>query len=262
MRGAISTSLAAVLALSLGGAARGEEAAPAGAHEVDLPHQAWSWDGIFGTYDRAALQRGFQVYQDVCSVCHGLDLLSYRNLAGIGFTGDQVKQIAASVQVIDGPNDEGEMFERAGAPADKFKAPFPNSRAARAVNNGALPPDLSLITKARLGDADYIHALLTGYGEPPADMTMFEGMSYNKYFLAGQFQIAMPPPLTDGVVTFADGTEATVDQMARDVATFLTWAAEPEMEARKRMGIKTILFLIVLTGLLYAVKRRVWSNLH
>jgi ubiquinol-cytochrome c reductase cytochrome c1 subunit len=252
------TSLAALLALSLSGAVRAEEAV----HEMALPREHWSWDGIFGTYDRAQLQRGFQVYKEVCAACHSLNLLSYRNLMEIGFSEDQAKQVAKGDLIVDGPNDEGEMFERPGILSDRFKAPFPNEQAARAANNGALPPDLSLITKAREGGADYIHALMTGFGEAPADMKMNNGMNYNKYFLAGQFQIAMPPPLSDGVVTFADGTEASVDQMARDVSAFLTWAAEPEMEARKRTGIKTILFLIVLTGLLYAAKRKVWANLH
>jgi ubiquinol-cytochrome c reductase cytochrome c1 subunit len=258
MRRIVMTSLAALLALSLSGPARAEETV----HEIALPREHWSWDGIFGTYDRAQLQRGFQVYKEVCAACHSLNLLSYRNLMEIGFSEDQVKQIAKGDLILDGPNDEGEMFERPGILSDRFKAPFPNDQAARAANNGALPPDLSLITKARIGGADYIYALLTGFGDAPAEMKMNEGMNYNKYFLAGQFQIAMPPPLSDGVVTYADGTEASADQMARDVSAFLTWAAEPEMEARKRTGIKTILFLIVLTGLLYAAKRKVWASLH
>lgn len=262
MRNLIATSLATLLALSLSGAAVAEETTPAAGHDVELPHQAWSWDSIFGTYDRAALQRGFHVYKDVCAACHSLDLLSYHNLIGIGLTEEQAKQIAAGDLITDGPNEEGEMFERAGLLSDKFKSPFANEQAARAANNGANPPDLSLITKARIGGADYIHALMTGYGDPPPDFMVGDGMSYNKYFSAGQFRIAMPVPLSDGAVTYADGTEATVDQMARDVATFLTWAAEPEMEDRKRTGIKTILFLIVLTGLFYAAKRKVWADVH
>jgi ubiquinol-cytochrome c reductase cytochrome c1 subunit len=248
-------STAAILLLATG-AARAAEG------EVDLPKEHWSWDGLFGTFDQAALQRGFQVYKDVCSACHSMSLLAYRNLEGIGLNEDQTKDVAASVQITDGPNDEGEMFERAGMPSDHFRPPFPNEQAARAANNGALPPDLSLITKARLGGADYVHALLTGYVEPPADFKMNEGMNYNKYFVAGAHQIAMPPPLSDGVVTYADGTEATVDQMSRDVASFLTWAAEPELEARKRMGVKTILFLVIFAGMLYATKRKIWSKVH
>jgi ubiquinol-cytochrome c reductase cytochrome c1 subunit len=248
----LSTAAALLLAT---GAARAAE-------EIDLPEEHWSWQGIFGTYDQAALQRGFQVYKDVCSACHSMNLLAYRNLAGIGLSDDQIKDVAASVQITDGPNDEGEMFERPGMPSDRFKPPFPNEQAARAANNGALPPDLSLITKARLGGADYVHALMTGYVEPPADFKMNEGMNYNKYFAAGAHQIAMPPPLAEGAVTYADGTEATVEQMSRDVATFLTWAAEPELEARKRMGVKTILFLVVFAGMLYATKRKIWSKVH
>jgi ubiquinol-cytochrome c reductase cytochrome c1 subunit len=247
-------STAAILLLAAGTACAAEE--------IELPEEHWSWQGIFGTYDQAALQRGFQVYKDVCSACHSMNLLAYRNLAGIGLNEDQQKAVAASVQITDGPNDEGEMFERPGMPSDYFKPPFPNEKAARAANNGALPPDLSLITKARVGGADYVHALLTGYVEPPADFKMNEGMNYNKYFVAGAHQIAMPPPLSDGVVTYADGTEATVEQMSHDVATFLTWAAEPELEERKRTGVKTILFLIVFAGMLYAVKRKVWSKVH
>jgi ubiquinol-cytochrome c reductase cytochrome c1 subunit len=247
-------STAAILLLAAGTARAAEE--------IELPEEHWSWLGIFGTYDQAALQRGFQVYKDVCSACHSMNLLAYRNLAGIGLNEDQIKDVASSVQITDGPNDEGEMFERPGMPSDYFKPPFPNEKAARAANNGALPPDLSLITKARVGGADYVHALLTGYVEPPADFKMNEGMNYNKYFVAGAHQIAMPPPLSDGVVTYADGTEATVEQMSHDVATFLTWAAEPELETRKRTGVKTILFLIVFAGMLYAVKRKVWSKVH
>jgi ubiquinol-cytochrome c reductase cytochrome c1 subunit len=248
-------STAAILLLAAG-AARAAEG------EVDLPKEHWSWDGVFGTYDQAALQRGFQVYKDVCSACHSMNLLAYRDLGGIGLNEDQQKAVAASVQITDGPNDEGEMFERPGMPSDRFHAPFPNEQAARAANNGALPPDLSLMCKARVGDADYIHALLTGYVEPPADFKMNEGMNYNKYFVAGAHQIAMPPPLSDGGVTYADGTEATVDQMSRDVATFLCWAAEPKLEERKQMGVKTILFLVVFAGMLYATKRKIWSKVH
>lgn len=225
-----------------------------------LPSQHWSFSGMFGTYDRAALQRGFQVYKEVCSACHSARLLSYRNLVNLGFSEDEVKAIAAGYEVTDGPNDQGEMFKRPARPSDRFVSPFPNEEAARAANNGANPPDLSLITKARVGGADYIHALLTGYATPPAGVTVPPGMNYNTYFPG--HMIAMAAPLSDGAVTFADNTKATPAQMAHDVATFLTWAAEPEMEARKRTGIKVILFLIVLSGLLYAVKRKVWKGIH
>lgn len=226
---------------------------------VKPPPQKWSFQGLFGTFDRAALQRGFEVYNGVCAACHSLRLVAYRNLMEIGFTEDQVKKIAAAKEVTDGPNDEGEMFQRPARPSDKFVKPFPNEQAARAANNGAYPPDLSLIVKARVGGADYLHALLTGYKEPPADVKMSEGMYYNVYFPGNQ--IAMAPPLAEGVVEYADKTKATVSQMAHDLTTFLAWAAEPETEDRKRIGIKAILFLIVLTGMLYAIKRKVWSDL-
>jgi ubiquinol-cytochrome c reductase cytochrome c1 subunit len=225
-----------------------------------LPEQHWSFQGIFGTFDRAALKRGFQVYREICSACHSMNLLHSRDLAGIGFGPEEIKQIAASVQVTDGPNDAGDMYERPGRPYDTFKAPFPNANAARAANNGALPPDLSLIVKARAGGPDYIFGIMTGFGEAPADMTMASGMNYNKYFPG--HQIAMPPPLSDGAVTYADGTKATVDQMASDVSTFLAWASEPNLEERHYTGVKTVLFLIVLTALLYGVKRKVWAAVH
>jgi ubiquinol-cytochrome c reductase cytochrome c1 subunit len=227
---------------------------------VELPERHWSFQGLFGTFDRAAQQRGFQVYQEVCAACHSMSLLHYRDLTGIGFDAEQVKAIAAQVQVIDGPDDSGEMFERPGIPADAFKNPFPNPQAARAANNGALPPDLTLIVEARKGGADYVHAVLIGYEEPPPDVAISEGMHYNIYFPG--HQIAMPPPLAEGAVTYADGTEATVEQMASDVVTFFAWAAEPNLEGRKRMGVKVILFLIVFTGMLYAVKRKIWLDVQ
>lgn len=231
----------------------------AAGESIKPPPQKWSFQGLFGTFDRAALQRGFQVYNETCSVCHSLRLVAYRNLMEIGFTEDQVKKIAAAKEVADGPNDEGEMFQRPARPSDKFVKPFPNEQAARAANNGAYPPDLSLIVKARVGGADYLHALLTGYKEPPADVKMGDGMSYNVYFAGSQ--IAMAPPLVEDGVEYADKTKATVAQMAQDVTTYLAWAAEPETEDRKRIGIKAILFLIVLTGMLYAIKRKVWADI-
>jgi ubiquinol-cytochrome c reductase cytochrome c1 subunit len=238
---------------------------PAGANaaeEVELPHQEWSFNSIFGTYDEAAAQRGLQVYRDVCAACHSMNLVSYRHLSGMGLGEDAIKAVAASVQVPDGPNDEGEMFERAGLPSDPFKAPFPNEQAARAANNGAYPPDLSLMCKARVGGPDHTYAILTGYEEPPAGFQLNEGMNYNKYFAAGAHQIAMPPPLSDGVVTYADGTEATVPQMARDVTHFLCWAAEPNLNERHQIGVGVMLFLIVLTACFYAVYRKVWAGVH
>ena len=217
-----------------------------------LPEVHWSWSGIFGTFDRAQLQRGFQVYTDICSGCHSLNLLSYRNLDRIGFNEEQIKQIAAAVSVPAVPNDEGEIVDRPGLPSDKFKAPFANEQAARASNNGALPPDLSLIVKARAGGADYLHGLLTGYGDPPADMKMADGMNYNKYFPG--HQIAMPPPLS--------GTPEEVDQMAKDVTAFLAWAAEPETESRKETGVGVLLFLVILSAMMFATKKKIWSPLH
>jgi ubiquinol-cytochrome c reductase cytochrome c1 subunit len=260
--GARTTTMARagmIAALALGvalaaGAARAAEDAP------KPPKQHWSFAGMFGTFDRAALQRGYQVYKEVCAACHSMRLLSYRNLAALGFNEDEVKAIAAGFEVTDGPDDKGEMFKRPGRPSDRFVSPFPNEEAARAANNGAYPPDLTLMTKARDHGADYVHALLTGYENPPAGVTVMTGMNYNKYFPG--HQIAMAPPLAENAVAFADGTKATVPQMAHDVATFMTWAAEPELEVRKRMGIKVILFLIVLSGLLYAVKRKVWKGIH
>ena len=224
------------------------------------PKQDWSFSGIFGSYDRASAQRGFQVYKNVCSACHSLNYVYYRHLTGIGLTAPQIKAIASTVEVTDGPNDNGEMFKRKGLPKDKFVAPFANEKAARAANNGAYPPDLSLIAKARHGGADYLYAIITGYTKAPADMKMAGGMSYNKYFPGNQ--IAMIPPLSAGVVEYTDGTKATPAQMAKDVTTFLAWTASPEMEHRKRLGIKVLLFLLVLTGMLLALKRQVWVNVH
>ena len=237
-------------------------AAPARAagEAISIPNHPFSFDGIFGTYDRASAQRGFQVYQEVCANCHAMRLLSYRNLRELGLTEAQVAAIASQVQVQDGPNDEGQMFERAGRPSDRFRRPFPNQQAARAANNGAYPVDLSVIAKARNGGADYIYALLTGYADPPEGVTMGEGMNYNRYFPG--HQIAMGNPLNPDQVQFADGTPGTVENMARDVTTFLQWAAEPELEQRRAMGVKIIIFLTILGGLAYAVKRKVWADVH
>lgn len=237
-------------------------AAPAHAAggEIAIPDRKFSFDGVFGTYDRASAQRGFQVYKEVCAACHSLRLLSYRNLRELGLTEAQVEAIAAGYQIVDGPNDEGQMFERAGRPADRFRKPFANDAAARAANNGALPPDLSVMAKARAGGADYLYALLIGYVDPPAGVTVMDGMHYNKYFPG--YQIAMGAPLNPDQVDYADGTKATVEQMARDVSTFLQWAAEPELEQRRALGVKIIIFLTILAGLTYAVKRKVWADVE
>jgi len=251
---ALAAALALVLALWGGVAAHAQQEAPA------PPHQQWSFNGVFGTYDRAGLQRGFQVYKEVCAACHGVKHLAFRDLTEIGYSEDEVKGIAAQVEVTDGPNDTGEMFQRPGRPSDRMPGPFANDQAARAANNGALPPDLSLITKAREGGPDYIYALLVGFKDAPAGVKMNQNMNYNEYF-AGH-QIAMPPPLNPDQVTYADETRATVPQMAHDVVSFLSWAAEPTLEERHRVGFKVILFLIVATGLLYAAKRKIWSRIH
>ncbi|GAA0608514.1 cytochrome c1 [Craurococcus roseus] len=250
-------------ALLAGGLALAGGAGPALAAGEALPppDTNFSFDGLFGTFDRASAQRGFQVYKEVCSNCHSMRLLYYRNLRELGLSDAEVRAIAATVQVNDGPNDEGQMFERPGRPSDRFRSPFTNENAARAANNGAYPPDLSVITKAREHGADYIHALLTGYSDPPEDFHLMEGMNYNKYF-AGR-QIAMAPPIAgEGQVEYKDGTAATVEQMSKDVTTFLAWAAEPELEQRKQMGVRIILFLTILGGLVYAVKRKIWSDVH
>ncbi len=238
-------------------------AAPVAANEQLEPHApngGWKHSGITGTFDRAALQRGYQVYKEVCAACHSLRLLSYRNLTDIGFNEEQVKAIAAGYEVPAEPDDNGEIKMRKALPSDHFVKPFANEKAARAANNGALPPDLSLMVKARHGGEDYVYSLLTGYTTPPEDVKIMPGMNYNPYFPGGQ--IGMPAPLSEGAVTYADGTKATVDQMAHDVATFLTWAAEPKLEARKQTGLKVMIFLAVFAGIMYAVKRRVWSKLH
>jgi ubiquinol-cytochrome c reductase cytochrome c1 subunit len=243
---------ALVLALPLVRAA--EETPP-------LPHQEWSFDGVFGTYDRASSQRGFQVYKEVCSVCHPVKHLYFRDLAGLGYNEDGVKAIAAGYEVTDPqPNDQGQMFQRPGRPSDPIPPPFPNDQAARAANNGALPPDLSMIVKAREGGPNHVYGILTGYKEPPAGFKMLEGMNYNEYFPG--HQIAMPPPLSDNALTFADGVPATVPQMAHDVVTFLAWASEPNLDDRHRTGLKVMLFLVVAAGVFYAAKRKIWAPIH
>ena len=223
-----------------------------------LEHQAWPWLGVFGQYDQAQLKRGFQVYHDICSNCHSLKLVAYRNLAAIGFTEDEIKTFAAEKQVKDGPNDQGEMYDRAARPSDHFVPPFANDQAARAANNGALPPDQSLLVKARKGGPDYLYAVLTGYEDAPAGVTVPDGMSYNKAFPG--HNIGMPQPLTDDAVTYADGTKATLDQEAKDITAFLNWTSEPELDVRHSLGLKVLGFLVVLTALFYALKRKVWSD--
>jgi ubiquinol-cytochrome c reductase cytochrome c1 subunit len=233
----------------------------AGAAEaVKPPPQPWSYQGVFGVFDRPALQRGYLVYKQVCAACHSMSLLSYRNLMQLGFDEATAAGFAAEVQISDGPNDDGEMYDRPGRLSDRFKKPFANEKAARAANNGAFPPDLSLMAKARVAGPDYVFALLTGYGNAPGNVQLMEGMHYNTYFPGNQ--IAMAPPLADNAVEFPDGTPASIANMSRDVVQFLVWAAEPKMEERKRIGVKVMLFVLVLTALLYAVKRKVWAAVH
>ncbi len=224
----------------------------------DMPKLYWSFDGPFGTYDRGALQRGFQVYSQVCSSCHSMKYISYRNLSALGYNEAEIKAIAAEYTTMDGPDDEGEMFERSMKPSDKLKSPFENDAAARYANNGALPPDLSLIVKARAGGADYIFSILTGYEDVPAGETLSDGQYWNKQ-MAGH-KIAMAPPLSAESVEYSDGTGMTVEQYARDVSHFLAWAASPEMEVRKRTGIKVLLYLFLFAGLMYAVKKKIWAD--
>ena len=219
----------------------------------------WPFEGIFGTFDRQAAQRGAQVYFEVCSACHSNHNLYYRNLKDIGFSEAEIKQLAQKYTVKDGPNAEGEMFDRPALPSDRFVSPYPNEEAARASNNGAYPVDLSLIIKARHDGPNYVFSLLSGYQEAPADIKLMPGLYYNPYFEGGQ--IAMPPPLTQGQVTFSDDTPATVEQMAKDVVVFLQWAAEPEMEHRKSIGLKVMIFLLVFTVFFYMAKKKIWKNL-
>ncbi len=245
---------AALVAMGASGARAAEEGMP------PLPHVNWSFGGPFGTYDRGSAQRGFQVYNEVCSSCHSMKLMSYRNLAGIGLSPAQIRAIAASKTVPGDLNDQGEPTTRPGLPSDTFASPYPNDKAARAANNGALPPDHSLIEKAREGGADYIRALMIGYVQPPPDVKVPDGLYYNKWFLG--HQIHMPPPLQDGSVTYADGTKATLDQEAKDVATFLTYASNPEMEQRKHLGVRMVGFLALMCGVTYLVKKQIWSDVH
>ena len=271
--------VAAAAALSL------TAAAPAAADDAHAapqpPRQVWSFSGPFGKYDQAQLQRGFKVYKEVCASCHAMSLVSFRNLAeagGLGYTTAQAQAIAAEYQIKDGPNDSGDMFERAGRLADRFPSPFPNDNAARAANGGTVPPDFSVLAKARTYERgfptfvfdiftqyqeqgpDYIHAILMGYEEAPQGFALPEGAHYNKYFPG--HAIAMPPPITDGQVTYEDGTPTTIDQYGKDVAAFMMWAAEPHMIARKRLGLQVMLFLLLLSGLLYFTKKKVWSSVE
>lgn len=250
MRQFIATLITAAILSPSAGFAAGDAPTP--------PHLDWPHQTLLGTYDRAALQRGFQVYKQVCAACHGIKRLAFRNLSDLGYSEAQIKTIAAEYTIMDGPDDEGEMFERPGRPSDRFPSPFPNDNAARYANNGALPVDLSLIVKARHYGADYIAALLSGYEEPAHGETVMEGMHWNKYYPG--HQIAMAAPLMEGQLEYADGTKATVAQMSYDVASFLSWASEPHQDQRKLLGLRVLMFLIVLSVLVYLVKKKIWRD--
>ena len=239
--------------------------------------QEWSFAGPFGKYDKAQLQRGLKVYKEVCSACHSMNLVSFRSLEDLGYSEEQVKAFAAEYEVQDGPNGDGEMFTRKAVPSDHFPAPFPNVEAAAAANNGAAPPDFSLIAKARgvergfptfifdiftmyqEGGPDYIYSLLTGYQEPPAGVEVPEGTHFNPHFIAAK-SLAMAQPITDGQVTYDDGSPQTLDQYAHDVAAFLMWAAEPHLPERKRTGFMVLVFLAIFTSLIYVTKKSVYAS--
>ncbi len=228
------------------------------------PSQSWQFEeglfGMYGTYDKAALQRGYKIYREVCSSCHSMKRIYFRNLEALGYNENQIKAIAAEYTVEDGPNEEGDMFDRTAIPSDAFISPFANDNAAKFANGGALPPDLSLITKARANGSNYVYALLTGYEEAPHGADLAQGQHWNKYF-AGH-KLSMAPPLMDGQVTYEDGTPETLEQYSRDIVQFLTWAADPHMEARKKAGFRVLVFLILFAGIMYAVKKRTWADLH
>lgn len=247
---------AAAVTLALAGGA--ERALAAGA-EVVPPKHDWSFYGLFGTFERPALQRGYKVYKDVCSACHAMKFVAFRNLVDIGFTEAEAKALAEEYQVAGEPDEFGDPTTRPARLADAFPSPHANEQAARSANGGALPPDLSLITKARENGPDYVRALLVGYKDAPAGVAMAPGMNYNEYFPG--HQIAMAAPLSEGIIEYADGTDASVEQMAEDVTTFLHWAANPELERRHSMGFQTMIFLILLTILFWFVKQRVWREL-
>jgi ubiquinol-cytochrome c reductase cytochrome c1 subunit len=276
---------ALALAASLLVAAAGSPARAEDDHGSLPPREKWSFSGPFGHFDRAQVQRGFQVYREVCQNCHSLKMIAFRNLfepGGPEFSQAQIRALAAEYKVKDGPNDAGDMFERPGRPADRFPPPFPNEQAAAAANGGKAPPDLSVMAKARTYERgfpwfiidvvtqfqeqgpDYITALLQGYEDPPHDFKVPEGGHYNKYF-PGHI-IAMPKPLSDGQISYAKGADGqpvvpeTIPQYAKDISAFLTWAAEPHMEMRKRIGFQVILFLLLFAGLLYYTKKKIWAR--
>lgn len=275
--GATTAAIAMVLAVGL------TSAFAASGYPINKPReQSWSFAGPFGHYDKGQLQRGLKVYREVCAACHSMNRVAFRSLADLGYSEGQIKAIAAEYDIVDGPDADGEMFTRPGTPADKFSGPYANVEAATAANNGAYPPDFSLIAKARAAERgfpkfvfdvftqyaengpDYIYSLLTGYpedGEAPADVEVVEGTHYNPYFLSG-VSLAMANPLFDDLVEYDDGTPATIDQMSRDVSAFLMWAAEPKLEERKQLGFKVMMFLIIFSVLIYLTKKQVYAKLE
>lgn len=278
--GAIAAAAMMSLGATLSVAGAAEATGGTVHYPLEHPHEMkWSFAGPFGHYDKVQLQRGFKVYREVCSACHTMNRVAFHTLEGLGYNEGQIKAIAAEYDVIDGPNADGEMFTRPGTSADHFTGPFANREAAVAANNGAYPPDFSLLAKARgvergfpqfifdvftqyqEGGVDYIHALLTGYQDPPADVVVPEGTYYNPYFIAGT-SLAMAPPLSDGQVEYDDGTTATVDQMSTDVAAFMMWAAEPKLQERKELGFKVVIFLIIFSILMYITKKQIYAKLE
>ena len=229
----------------------------------ELLKQDWTFKSFFGKFDKASLQRGYQVYTEVCASCHSMQYLSYRNLyekGGPEFSKDQAKAIASNFEITDGPNRDGEMFTRSARLSDKFVMPYANIEEAKISNGGAYPPDMSVLVKARKGGADYVYSVLLGYDNPPSNIQLDDGVYYNKYMPG--YKIKMPNPLSDGLVEYADGTVATPEQMAKDVVNFLTWSAEPHLEQRHKMGFRVIIYLIIITILVYFSMKKIWSRIE
>ena len=256
MRKVLIISLAILLSLSI-------QLKINSAEKVELMNIDWTFKGLLGKFDRASLQRGYQVYTEVCAACHSMKYISYRNLmekGGPEFSEAQVKAIAASFDVTDGPNADGEMFSRPARLSDKFPMPYPNEKAAQAANGGAYPPDMSVLAKARKGGVDYLYSVLLGYEDPPAGVTLDEGVYYNKFMYGNK--IKMPKVLEDDLIEYSDGTPVTEEQMAKDVVTFLMWSAEPHLETRHKMGFRAIIYLIILTVLVYFSMKKIWSRIE
>ena len=256
MRKVLIISLAILLSLSI-------QLKINSAEKVELIKTDWTFKGLLGKFDRASLQRGYQVYTEVCAACHSMKYISYRNLmekGGPEFSEAQVKAIAASFDVTDGPNADGEMFSRPARLSDKFPMPYPNEKAAQAANGGAYPPDMSVLAKARKGGVDYLYSVLLGYEDPPAGVTLDEGVYYNKFMYGNK--IKMPKVLEDDLIEYSDGTPVTEEQMAKDIVTFLMWSAEPHLETRHKMGFRAIIYLIILTVLVYFSMKKIWSRIE